>query len=350
MPTTNLQPGSTDAAAVKALQDYLVQSGYLTEAKKATGYGTYGPATTAAVAALQKDLGVDNSSGVGYFGPRTIAAINAKGAAGGDASVKAIQAQLGLPQTGLFDEATSTAYSKAITSSLTSNPDTAALLGSNDPAAILNAYTTGDWSGVTTLTGKPFTDEQQQAAVAQADAALAPAYKAQESYDTAGVEDALRGDQEGFQDSQAADRKQFGADKDALDQNSADNGVLFSGSRVQKLNDLRNTYADREAIARRNASENIGGTTRAYQYQYGDDAAKKLSNMYALPGASSFDANRAGGPVTPSKSLSSVYDPNAYSFQGTAPVAQKAQVQTRAASLLANKANKLSLSGVGAKF
>lgn len=75
LPTTILQPGSTDTTSVKALQDYLVQTGYLTAAQKATGYGTYGPQTTAAVAALQKAKGVDNTTGVGYYGPRTIAAL-----------------------------------------------------------------------------------------------------------------------------------------------------------------------------------------------------------------------------------------------------------------------------------
>lgn len=76
MPTTYLQPGSTNTAAVKQLQDYLVQNKYLTQAQVDTGYGTYGPQTTAAVAALQKAKGVDNSTGIGYYGPRTIAALN----------------------------------------------------------------------------------------------------------------------------------------------------------------------------------------------------------------------------------------------------------------------------------
>ncbi len=73
-PSVNLQPGDT-GAQVKQLQDYLVSKGLMTQAQVDTGYGTYGPQTTAAVAALQKSLGVDNSTGVGYFGPRTISAL-----------------------------------------------------------------------------------------------------------------------------------------------------------------------------------------------------------------------------------------------------------------------------------
>ena len=74
-PTVNLEPGSKDTVNVKKLQDYLVANGYMTQEEVDTGYGTYGPRTTAAVAKLQQSLGVDNKTGVGYFGPRTIAAI-----------------------------------------------------------------------------------------------------------------------------------------------------------------------------------------------------------------------------------------------------------------------------------
>jgi len=74
-PSVNLQPGAT-GEDVKKLQDYLVSKGLMTQAEVDTGYGTYGPKTTAAVAKLQQQLGVDNSSGVGYFGPKTMAAIS----------------------------------------------------------------------------------------------------------------------------------------------------------------------------------------------------------------------------------------------------------------------------------
>lgn len=72
-PTVSLQPGSTNTAAVKQLQDYLVSKGFMTQPQVNTGYGTYGPQTTAAVLAFQKAEGIDYSSGPGYWGPRTIA-------------------------------------------------------------------------------------------------------------------------------------------------------------------------------------------------------------------------------------------------------------------------------------
>lgn len=76
-PSVYLEPGMT-GDDVKKLQDYLVSQGLMTREQVNTGYGIYGPQTTAAVKALQEKLGVDNSSGVGYFGPRTIAAIQGK--------------------------------------------------------------------------------------------------------------------------------------------------------------------------------------------------------------------------------------------------------------------------------
>lgn len=363
MPNVPLQPGSTDTASVKALQQYLVQNGFMTAAQAATGLGVYGPATTAAVAKLQQSLGVDNSSGPGYFGPKTIAAITAKstpasapgstgatGAAQPQSSIQQLQQSLGVPVTGVYDSATSSAMDKAVTTSLASNPDVTTYGGKNDPASILTAYQTGDWSGVTSLTGKPFTDDQQQAAVAQANTALDPAYQAQVAKDTADTSSSLQKTGESLADSESAARTNFTADKNTLDQNAADNGVLFAGARSQKENQLASSYANTDAINRRNAAESIGDTTRNYQYAYGNDAASNLSSLYTLPGAPTYNAGVAGGKVTSSPTLSAAYNPSAYNFQGTAPVAQKTAVQTRAAGLLANTANKLSLSGVGAKF
>ncbi len=73
-PSVALQPGSTNSAAVKQLQDFLVANNYMTPAQKQTGYGTYGPQTTAAVLAYQKAKGIDYSSGPGYWGPKTMSA------------------------------------------------------------------------------------------------------------------------------------------------------------------------------------------------------------------------------------------------------------------------------------
>lgn len=265
-------------------------------------------------------------------------------------TIKQLQASLGIPTTGVFDAATSGAFASAIQRAASANPDIQEYAGANDVAAIVNAFQTGDWSSVTSLTGKPFTDQQQQAAVSAASQALGPAYEAEKSNDTAAVQDTLEKNAQDLSTFERDQAAQFGKDKNALDQNAADQGVLFSGSRLQKQNDLRTTYANADADKRRAATQAATTAARGYQYAYGNDATKGLSSYYTLPGATSYDAGVAGGKVKPSGTLSAVYDPNKYNFQGTKPVAQSAAVQTRAATLLSNRANKLSLSGVGAKF
>lgn len=64
---------------MEQLQDWLVANGYMTQTQVNTGYGTYGPQTTAAVKSLQQKLGVNNSSGPGDYGPLTIAAVQKSG-------------------------------------------------------------------------------------------------------------------------------------------------------------------------------------------------------------------------------------------------------------------------------
>lgn len=73
-PQVNLQPGDT-GDQVRQLQDFLVSYGFMTRDQVNTGYGIYGPQTTAAVTQLQQALGVDNSSGPGFWGPRTMGAV-----------------------------------------------------------------------------------------------------------------------------------------------------------------------------------------------------------------------------------------------------------------------------------
>jgi hypothetical protein len=265
-------------------------------------------------------------------------------------AIQQLQTQLGVPVTGVFDAATFSAMQGAVASSLSKNKSVATYAGTNDPNAILNAYMTGDWSNVVSLSGKPFTDEQQKAAVDQATTALAPAYEAEKAYDTSNAVDTLTGEAGNLAATEKGDARQFSLDKNGLDQGSADNGVLFSGSRFQKLNDLRTSYANRDAALRTESGDRMRSTLKNFQYGYGNGAAAGLSSLYTTPDAPTYNANVAGGKVTSSPTLSSVYDPSQFNFQGTKPVAQTAAIQTRAAGLLANRANKLSLSGVGAKF
>jgi len=101
-PTVSLQPGMT-GSEVKKLQDYLVSLGYMTPEEVATGPGIYGPKTTAAVAKLQSDLGVDTGGYAGYWGPKTLAKLQSSTVAPATTTptattsgMSALQQQLGM--------------------------------------------------------------------------------------------------------------------------------------------------------------------------------------------------------------------------------------------------------------
>lgn len=64
----NIGPGST-GDSVRALQTWLVKNGFMTQADMNTGPGIYGPKTTSAVAAWQRQAGFDTQGNPGWFGP-----------------------------------------------------------------------------------------------------------------------------------------------------------------------------------------------------------------------------------------------------------------------------------------
>ena len=254
-------------------------------------------------------------------------------------AIKQLQISLGLTPTGVMDTATHAAMTNAVTTSVSSNPQMQQYLRSNSVENIVNGFFSNDLSNVIDITGRPFTKKQQRAAVSEAERVFNPGFEAQEAFDQSVVEDTLRGQQEDFGQFQQAEEEMFGDRKDALDQNAADQGVLFSGSRLQKQNDLRNNFQDREAIQRGRTQDNIRTTARNNQFARGDKNAKGLSDFYDLPGQSRFNAGVAGGQVNRS-GLSSAYNPNEFKFQGTRNVANTAAVQQRAANTLTNTARK----------
>lgn len=76
-PTGNAQQGSS-GQDVTAMQNYLVDHGYLTPEQVSTGPGIYGPQTTAAVSKMQQELGIQPGTGEGFYGPKTQAALAQK--------------------------------------------------------------------------------------------------------------------------------------------------------------------------------------------------------------------------------------------------------------------------------
>lgn len=117
-PNVNIQKGSTDSANIKKLQDYLVDQGYMTQAQVDTGYGTFGPQTTAALTAWQKANGVGDASSWGNWGPISIAKGNAGNTALGTYVPKRVdsivQDTSGIPIKGTQNNAQSLADQQAI--------------------------------------------------------------------------------------------------------------------------------------------------------------------------------------------------------------------------------------------
>ena len=371
-PTSSLQPGAT-GDAVKQLQNYLVSTGYMTQAQVNTGYGIYGPQTTAAVAKLQSQMGIDTAGYPGYWGPKTVSAIQKvtgtpaptpavpltvnQQVAQAKAMLEQTQKEGDKPFTGSsYDTQKQTitkdtvlpddqleALKKAYADALAQSEKTAALAQTNNAEAILNAYLTGDWSGVTDATGQPFSLADQQDALAKSQAALAPYYEAQQTKAEEDAKSSLLQQQQDFQNYLDQAAASFVKDKTTLDQTAADQGVLFAGARAQKEQQLSDLYKSNLEAKRQTAATNIGNAARTYQYQYGDTAAGKLSDYYTL-GNQGYNANVAQNNVTPA-GISSVYNSGGMGFQGTQVNAALAAAQQRAAGLLKNKANKLLATG-----
>ncbi len=221
------------------------------------------------------------------------------------------------------------------------------VLAGNTPEALAYATSTGDYSGLVNNQGKPFSSEDQAAALASATAALDPFYKAQETKDTQDSEASLAAKKAEYDKYLSDQGAKFQTDKTTLDQNAADHGVLFSGGRAQKLQQLGDTYSKNDAYKLSSAGADIGNTARDLGYKYGDQAANNLSKYFSL-GSNTYNPNVANGGVA-SGGLSSVYNAN-QGFQGTVINSAKAEANKRAAALLGNKANKLVSTGYNNKL
>lgn len=75
----NIGPGTADTTSTKALQSWLVQNGFMSQAQMDTGPGVYGPQTTSAVAAWQSKVGMNTGGNPGYFGPLSKTFIGSSG-------------------------------------------------------------------------------------------------------------------------------------------------------------------------------------------------------------------------------------------------------------------------------
>ncbi len=220
-------------------------------------------------------------------------------------------------------------------------------LKGNTAETINYATSTGDFSVLVNAQGQPFSAADQAAAVEQATTDLSPYYKAEQTKETQDTEATLAAKKAAYDKYLADQQTAFQTDKTTQDQTAANNGVLFSGGRAQKLKQLGDTYAANDAYKKTSVGADIGQTARDFGYKYGDSAANNLSSYFNL-GGNTYNPNVASGGVG-SSGLSSIYNAN-QGFQGTQVNTAKAAAQKRAAGLLANKGNKLTASGYTNQF
>lgn len=347
MATLNLGSSGDE---VKALQQYLLGLGY-------TGVkadGIYGPVTQGAVKQFQLDNGLTAD---GVYGTQTAAKTN---------NIATTSTPAGTPGTGLPPDDPSKMYNTdtgvlnpkfvpktqaevgaVYNAAVTSHPEFAG----NSKDALAYASSTGDFSGLLNSDGKPFTQAEEDAATSAATAALQPGFDATKNKDTADTTSALGADQTDYNNFLNTQKENFQTDKTNLDQDAANNGVLFSGGRIQKQQKLQTDYSAADAAKAASTGNTIANTARNYQYSYGNNAANQptLSQYYQL-GGNNYNAGVAKGGATSSPSLSSIYNPGAYNYQGTTVNANNANVTVRAANSLAATGNKLVGSGYNNQF
>jgi len=220
--------------------------------------------------------------------------------------------------------------------------------GGSSIEEIVWAVENNDFSGIVDWQGQPFSAQAQQEAMTQGMEDNKLYYEALQNKETADAEAQMAQQQSDYQDYLINAGQMFEADKSKSDQQAANQGVLFSGSRVQKEKNMERAYAQDQATMQRNTSYNIGNTARDFQYKYGADAAGGLNQYYNL-GGNTFNPNVARGGVS-SSGLSSIYNPSNYNYQGTRNTERSANANTRAAGYLWNKGNKLLSTGYSNQY
>ena len=344
-PTSNLQPGQT-GPEVQKLQQFLLSQGLLTQDQINTGPGIYGPQTTAAVAQWQQNNNVDNTSGPGYWGPKSIdAASKVTSSTPTSSNLQTINPATNQPWTSQeIDQ-----IKQTNTDALKNHPIVSkyATYG-NTAEEIANAYTTGDWSKITNETGMPFSIQDQQEALNKAKEQDAAFYDQQKVRETQDSENALAQKQADYQDYLLNSGQQFAQDKIKADQTAANNGVLFSGGRIQKEKNLERSYNQDQASKQATIGRNISSTAQDYQYKYGNNAANNLSKYYSL-GGNTYNANTTQNGVG-STGLANVYNPSQSNFAGTRIGEQYATANKKASGMLWNKGNKLLASGYNNQY
>lgn len=286
-----------------------------------------------------KSMGLYNGNIDGIFGPQTNAAVRAFQQQSGIAVDGIVGPVTRSRMTGQPQQVTPFNQNPAIQQAIANDPraqqimNQAMALGDNSLELIYNAIESGDYSGM------PFTAQEAQNVLSQQMAKLEPFYAEQKEKATLDLKDSMGLLKSQFDDYLTGSKEQFIDDKKGQDVNAANQGVLFSTGRAQKLNSLKGAYDRDQEAKRRDVSNRITGMARDYQYNFGNSAMSGLNDYFKL-GSQNFDAMTPGGSVS-SGGISSFYNPSSANFYGRVNTERETNAKTRASSVLNARARKL---------
>ncbi len=295
-----LQQGTNDPQAIMKLQTFLKANGLYNGAID----GKFGPITANAVKQFQTTQGIKSDA---IVGPITQGKINSYGV-------------LNHP---------------AVAAAMASDPAYAAAMKAlqSDPKLSDAANAAFKMVGEGTYSPEEFRNQY-----AQQYAALDPYYRQDEAHSKSNIENQLGLNKENYNRSVADTTAQFGNDKQALDTDSANKGILFSTARMQNEAGLQNKY--QSDLAGKSSSYNAGqsGLLNDYQYKYGD-SVNSLGQYMNNQSAPTLNASTPQNNVQKG-GIQSIYNPGANKYYGTQNTAQNYNTGVNTSDWLKNYYNK----------
>lgn len=319
----NLGPGST-GANVQALQQWLVQNGYMTQAQMNTGPGIYGPQTKAAVASWQSSAGIDTQGNPGYFGPISQQYLSQN------------------PNTGNYSNGVYTAGSNSGGSSSTAqsgSTDTSGITPTGNPQldAILTSLQGLIASGKASIPpGLQITPALAQQFVAWAHQVVDPQTQQLINSEITNINSSLSNQQAQYEAQKGQTIQDFGANLAAQDNSAGTSGTAFSGLHNNQDQNLVNSTNRSLASLGAGAAYNIGQSARDAASQVGTSNAGNI----LLPSLTQGSVSQTGGNLSGGQgrggsgnALDFSYNPSIYTA-GTIPSTQSTAVSSLAGNYL----------------
>jgi hypothetical protein len=322
-PTTSVTPTSS-TTTIKQLQDALVKANYMTQDQVNSGYGVYGPQTTAAVLQMQKDLQAHNpsfdySSGPGSYGPLTISAAQSYTPTATTSTATNTSTTNTANTTTNPDVSTTvannanvpggTAAGNALLAAFLKDPANAAAYNALPPAyqqfignnanTLIDQIKAGNLVNTGTLTPQHLSSLYDSTFQDQAKKEVDPYYQDQYSALKTGVTQSLSRMAEDYNTSTSRMIDPFKQALKDQSENEAQAGTAFSSGRIDRQNtqvtDQNNKLTDVYTNANRSAQDLLQG----YESNAGTTNARSIS----LPTLSGYNATNTGIQNTGQRTL-----------------------------------------------